>query len=50
MRVQLQRGGGHHAEAGLDTRYYTPEIHAGAFALPPFVAAQLLSLPEAQLN
>jgi spermidine synthase len=24
--------------AGLDTRYYTPEIHKGAFALPRFIA------------
>ena len=25
--------------AGLTTRYYTPAVHQGAFALPPFVAA-----------
>ena len=24
--------------AGLETRFYTPEIHVGAFNLPPFVA------------
>ena len=26
-----------HAEAGIETRYYTPAIHRGAFALPPFI-------------
>lgn len=25
--------------AGLSTRYYSPEVHRGAFALPPFVQA-----------
>ena len=29
------------AEARLDTRYYTPEVHAAAFALPRFVAARV---------
>ncbi|WP_417513663.1 polyamine aminopropyltransferase [Minwuia sp.] len=26
-----------HAAAGLDTRYYTPDVHKGAFALPGYV-------------
>ncbi len=26
------------AAAGLETRFYTPEIHVGAFNLPPFIA------------
>ena len=26
------------ADAGLKTRYYTPELHAAAFALPAFIA------------
>jgi spermidine synthase len=26
-------------QAGISTRYYTPEVHLGAFALPPYVAA-----------
>ncbi len=25
-------------EAGIQTRYYTPEVHLGAFALPPYLA------------
>ena len=29
------------AEAGIETRYYTPAVHQGAFALPPYVAALL---------
>jgi spermidine synthase len=24
--------------AGISTDYYTPEVHRGAFALPPYVA------------
>lgn len=28
-----------YAEAGIRTRYYTPEVHAGAFALPGYVGA-----------
>ena len=28
-----------HAEAGLETRFYTPEVHAAAFALPGWVSA-----------
>jgi spermidine synthase len=27
--------------AGLDTRYYTPDIHRAAFALPPYVSGML---------
>jgi spermidine synthase len=26
------------AEAGIETRYYTPEVHLAAFALPPYIA------------
>jgi spermidine synthase len=26
-----------YAAAGLDTRYYNPEIHLGAFALPTYM-------------
>jgi spermidine synthase len=26
------------AEAGIETDYYTPEVHLGAFALPPYVS------------
>jgi spermidine synthase len=29
------------AEARLDTRYYTPEVHVAAFALPRFIAARV---------
>ena len=29
------------AAAGLDTRYYTPAIHRGAFALPPYIAEMI---------
>ena len=25
------------AEAGLETRYYTPEVHKAAFVLPAFI-------------
>ena len=27
------------ADAGLDTRYYTPAVHQAAFALPRYIAA-----------
>ena len=27
-----------YAAAGLKTRYYSPEIHVGAFVLPPYIA------------
>jgi len=30
-----------HREAGIHTRYYTPAIHHGAFALPRYLEAQL---------
>lgn len=23
--------------AGIDTRYYSPAVHVGAFALPPYI-------------
>jgi spermidine synthase len=26
------------AAAGIETDYYTPEVHLGAFALPPYVS------------
>jgi spermidine synthase len=29
------------AEAAIETRYYTPEVHKAAFALPPYVAEKL---------
>ncbi len=29
------------AAAGLETRYYAPEVHKAAFALPPYVAERL---------
>lgn len=32
-----------HAAAGLATRYYAPDVHVGAFALPPDVRALLRS-------
>ena len=35
------------AAAGLATRYYTPEVHAAAFALPRFVAARVAEGLEA---
>jgi spermidine synthase len=28
-------------ETGIETRYYTPEVHLAAFALPPYIAALL---------
>lgn len=30
-----------HAQAGIAAQYYTPDIHAGAFALPPYLKALL---------
>lgn len=30
------------AKASIETRYYTPEVHQGAFALPPYLAKQLV--------
>ena len=24
-------------DVGLETRYYTPDVHTGAFALPPYI-------------
>ncbi|WP_317930305.1 polyamine aminopropyltransferase [Halioxenophilus sp. WMMB6] len=29
------------ADAAITTRYYTPDVHLGAFALPPYLADQL---------
>src|SRR3546814_14552069 len=29
------------AKADIATRYYTPAVHQGAFALPPYVAEQI---------
>ena len=31
------------AAAGIETRYYTPAVHQGAFALPPYVAELLMA-------
>ena len=36
-RVPLETLEERFASAGLDTRYYTPEVHAAAFALPKFL-------------
>ena len=30
-----------YAAAGLETRYYTPELHLAAFALPRFVRDEI---------
>jgi spermidine synthase len=30
---------GRFAESGVETRYYTPEVHRAAFAIPPYVTA-----------
>jgi spermidine synthase len=30
-----------YAAAGLTTRYYSPEIHIGAFTLPPYIAEKI---------
>lgn len=27
--------------AGIETDYYTPEVHAGAFALPAYIARMI---------
>jgi spermidine synthase len=37
--VALQTLKSRHAAAGLSTRYYTPEVHKAAFALPGYVKA-----------
>jgi spermidine synthase len=36
--VNVQTIAERHAESGLLTRYYTPEVHKAAFVLPPYVA------------
>ncbi len=36
-RRPLETIAGRYAAAGLDTRYYNPEIHLGAFALPTYM-------------
>ena len=36
--VELETLNQRFAEAGLNTDYYTPEVHKAAFALPPYVA------------
>ncbi|MDH3472849.1 MAG: polyamine aminopropyltransferase [Rhodospirillales bacterium] len=38
-RVDLETLRTRWAEAGIETRYYTPEVHLAAFALPPYIAA-----------
>jgi spermidine synthase len=37
-RVPLETLKARFREAGIETRYYTPEVHLGAFALPPYLA------------
>ncbi len=29
------------AAAGIETRYYTPAVHQGAFAMPPYIRTLL---------
>ena len=36
-KVSLETLQGRYEAAGLDTKYYTPELHKGAFALPAYV-------------
>jgi len=36
--VDLETLAERHAASGILTRYYTPEVHRAAFALPPYVA------------
>ncbi len=36
-RVPLKTLARRHADAGIATRYYTPEVHRAAFALPPYI-------------
>lgn len=42
-RDRLQR---RFADLGLETRYYTPDIHEASFVLPPFVAEQITTPGE----
>ncbi|MGH2829314.1 MAG: hypothetical protein ACRDJM_02410, partial [Actinomycetota bacterium] len=37
LSIDAEEAGKRAAERGLQTRYWTPEIHAGAFAMPQFV-------------
>ena len=36
-KVSLETLEARYKAAGLDTKYYTPELHKGAFALPAYV-------------
>jgi spermidine synthase len=40
-RVARDRLAARFSEARLDTRYYTPDTHCAAFALPPYVSGML---------
>jgi spermidine synthase len=40
-RVARDRLAARFSEAQLDTRYYTPDTHCAAFALPPYVSGML---------
>jgi spermidine synthase len=37
-----------HAASGLKTRYYTPQVHKAAFALPPYIGEMLARAKEAR--
>ena len=41
LQTPLERLEARFDAAGLETRYYTPAVHRGAFALPPYVARLL---------
>jgi spermidine synthase len=36
-RTPLETLAHRHADSGFATRYYTPEVHQAAFALPPYI-------------
>ncbi len=38
LRVTLDTLRERFAAADIETGYYTPEVHLGAFALPPYIA------------
>ena len=37
-KVPLETLQARFSAAAIDTRYYTPAVHKGAFALPPYIA------------
>ncbi|HEX7117019.1 MAG TPA: polyamine aminopropyltransferase [Steroidobacter sp.] len=37
-----------YAASGLETRYYTPQVHKAAFALPPYIGEMLAKAKEAR--